>query len=349
VGANNGSLTFWVDGTPQPIISGIDNDTHRIDQVRLGVLAGRDAGTTGTFYMDAFVSRRLTLIGPEVGGLAIDLVEPETPTVEPTEEITPEVTPEATVDITPEITPEVTPEPTAEVTPEITPEPTIEPTSTPEPTETPSPEPTNVTPEPTLLPFTLPVFQTMDDGAPLWSASAGWQLSSDAAFSGQGWRVLATGQAETLSFNVPINLGAAAAPTLTFQSRLVSGTLAEVRVSVDGVNWQTAAFVVPSEWTPVQVSLAAYAGQTVKLQFVWTTPAGTSDTWQVDEVTVVDQPLILPTAPTVTEPAATPVTPVVPTITDPNATVTPAAPGEPVSVPTIETRGGVPIPEAPGG
>jgi hypothetical protein len=63
-GANNGSLTFWTDGTQRANLTGIDNDTRRIDRVRLGAVAGVDSGTRGTYYFDAFESRRQSYIGP---------------------------------------------------------------------------------------------------------------------------------------------------------------------------------------------------------------------------------------------------------------------------------------------
>jgi hypothetical protein len=63
-GANNGSLTFWVDGVQTGNITGIDNDTRRIDSIRLGAVAGIDSGTRGTYYFDTFESRRTTYIGP---------------------------------------------------------------------------------------------------------------------------------------------------------------------------------------------------------------------------------------------------------------------------------------------
>ena len=63
-GANNGGLIFWVDGVQQANLTGVDNDTRRIDQVRLGAAGGVDTGTRGTYYFDAFESRRLTFIGP---------------------------------------------------------------------------------------------------------------------------------------------------------------------------------------------------------------------------------------------------------------------------------------------
>jgi hypothetical protein len=64
VGANNGGLTLWIDGTQQQDLTGVDNDTRRMDRVRLGALTGIDAGTSGTYYFDAFESRWQTYIGP---------------------------------------------------------------------------------------------------------------------------------------------------------------------------------------------------------------------------------------------------------------------------------------------
>ena len=63
-GANNGGLTLWIDTVQQANLTGVDNDTSRIDRVRLGALAGMDAGTNGTYFFDAFESRRQTFIGP---------------------------------------------------------------------------------------------------------------------------------------------------------------------------------------------------------------------------------------------------------------------------------------------
>jgi hypothetical protein len=63
-GANNGGLTLWIDNLQRASLSGIDNDTRRIDRVRLGPVAGIDNGTRGTYYFDGFESRRQTYIGP---------------------------------------------------------------------------------------------------------------------------------------------------------------------------------------------------------------------------------------------------------------------------------------------
>jgi hypothetical protein len=64
VGANNGALTLWIDGIQKANLTGVDNDTRRIDRVRLGAASGIDTGTRGTYYFDAFESRRQTFIGP---------------------------------------------------------------------------------------------------------------------------------------------------------------------------------------------------------------------------------------------------------------------------------------------
>jgi parallel beta-helix repeat protein len=63
-GANNGGLTLWVDASQQADLSGIDNDTRRIDKVRMGPQAGIDSATRGTYFFDAFDSRRQNYIGP---------------------------------------------------------------------------------------------------------------------------------------------------------------------------------------------------------------------------------------------------------------------------------------------
>jgi len=63
-GANNGGMTLWVDGIQSGGLSGVANDTRRIESVRLGAVSGIDAGTLGTYYIDAFESRRQTYIGP---------------------------------------------------------------------------------------------------------------------------------------------------------------------------------------------------------------------------------------------------------------------------------------------
>jgi uncharacterized protein YjiK len=63
-GANDGSLNLWLDGIQTSSVTGVDNDTRRVDRIRLGAVSGIDAGTRGTYYFDAFESRRYSYIGP---------------------------------------------------------------------------------------------------------------------------------------------------------------------------------------------------------------------------------------------------------------------------------------------
>jgi hypothetical protein len=78
--ANNGSLTFWIDGMQKAKLLNLDNDTRRIDRVRLGAIAGIDAGTRGAYYFDAFESRRYSYIGPVAGSaLAAEVIAPAKP------------------------------------------------------------------------------------------------------------------------------------------------------------------------------------------------------------------------------------------------------------------------------
>ena len=63
-GANDGGMTLWIDDVQQASLNGEDNDTRRIESVQLGAVSGIDLGTLGTYYIDAFESRRQTYIGP---------------------------------------------------------------------------------------------------------------------------------------------------------------------------------------------------------------------------------------------------------------------------------------------
>jgi sugar lactone lactonase YvrE len=69
---NNGSLTLWIDDlvTPKATITGVNNGTRRIERVILGAVAGIDNGTRGTYYIDAFESRRENAIGPAAAVVA---------------------------------------------------------------------------------------------------------------------------------------------------------------------------------------------------------------------------------------------------------------------------------------
>jgi RHS repeat-associated protein len=75
-GANNGVLTVWVDGLQNNILSGVDNDTLRVEYVRFGAPLGVSTGTRGVEFIDTFESHRQTSIGP-------DSSVPPTPTPTP--------------------------------------------------------------------------------------------------------------------------------------------------------------------------------------------------------------------------------------------------------------------------
>ncbi len=160
-GANDGALTFWIDGVQQQVLGGIDNDTLRMDFVTLGAVGGIPTGTRGTLYFDAFESRRLTYIGPDSG-----VAPTATPTV---------AAPTATQTRTPTPTPTVAaPTATQTRTPTLTLSPTAAgPTPTAPATATRTPTATaSVTPTPTAAPA----------GNLAWSASAyRWNANSSAS------------------------------------------------------------------------------------------------------------------------------------------------------------------------
>ncbi len=103
-GANNGGLTLWIDAVQQANVTGIDNDTRRIESVRMGAVSGVDIGTRGTYYFDTFESRRQTYIGP------VTPTDTPTPTLPPTFTSTPAATFTPTATSTPAAT--FTPTPT---------------------------------------------------------------------------------------------------------------------------------------------------------------------------------------------------------------------------------------------
>ena len=68
-GANNGSVELFVDGVSIQNLGGLDSDTQGIDFARLGTfgqrgLSGARQTPTGTLFLDGFVSRRNTYVGP---------------------------------------------------------------------------------------------------------------------------------------------------------------------------------------------------------------------------------------------------------------------------------------------
>lgn len=99
-GAKNGLLTLWIDGVLQTNVLGIDNDTRRLDAIRLGPSGGIDSGTRGAYYLDDFVARRQSAIGfATVGAAALDAEALEA--LQDAYVIVPNEYPALTADVTP--------------------------------------------------------------------------------------------------------------------------------------------------------------------------------------------------------------------------------------------------------
>jgi hypothetical protein len=61
---NDGHLTFWIDGVQQSSLTGINNSVYTMESVRLGESYLAGTGISGTYYIDAYESRKQTYIGP---------------------------------------------------------------------------------------------------------------------------------------------------------------------------------------------------------------------------------------------------------------------------------------------
>lgn len=215
-----------------------------------------------------------------------------------------EVSPEAAVETSPEVTPEVTVEtsPEATVALEVTPE---------------------ASPEATAE----------------LSATSGWVLTGD------GWYISAGPSFNALDIEQPVDLSDGHPRQLTFRSLLrvadLGGSVAAVQASADGENWMLLQTIPPADlWTDVVVDLPAYAGQMLRLRFVWFfTPPDVDqppDFWLVDAIQVRDA---IPPTETPTE---------TPSPTLEIATVTPS-PSETPTLPPLPTEPPAPevLPTAP--
>jgi hypothetical protein len=63
-GASDGGQTMWINEVQSETRQDVQNYSLQVDFIRLGAVAGIDAGTLGSMYFDAFESRRETYIGP---------------------------------------------------------------------------------------------------------------------------------------------------------------------------------------------------------------------------------------------------------------------------------------------
>jgi hypothetical protein len=57
-GANDGAMALTIDGGQGASVPGLDNDSRRIDRLRLGAASGIDPGTRGTYHFDGLTTTR---------------------------------------------------------------------------------------------------------------------------------------------------------------------------------------------------------------------------------------------------------------------------------------------------
>ena len=60
---HNGQISLYMGDVLKQSITGLDNDTYKVDDVRMGAVSGVDSGTRGTYRFDSFVSNRYNHIG----------------------------------------------------------------------------------------------------------------------------------------------------------------------------------------------------------------------------------------------------------------------------------------------
>jgi hypothetical protein len=103
----------------------------------------------------------------------------------------------------------------------------------------------------------------------------------------------------TITWQQPLDLSQAVSPQFYFRSSLHALTsLAQVNISADGITWYRLSAVSLSDgWTEINIDLSAYRGQIILVQFQWfyvEPPAGQpGDSWMVDEVSIVDNHVVV--------------------------------------------------------
>ncbi|HVO70213.1 MAG TPA: M6 family metalloprotease domain-containing protein [Aggregatilineaceae bacterium] len=252
----------------------------------------------------------------------------------------PQTTPEGEASGTPSSTPTLAPTGEAGVTATAVPTgfPTVIPTGTP-------------------LPGGLPYVESFDSGLG-WQAAGEWQLDSETAYQGFGWFAsgAARGLSSTLTAATDIDLRPSMQPELSFwQKADLSGSdQMAVDLSLDGGgSWLPLDQQVGAVfgWSPHTVDLAPYRGYVIRLRFRLDTlqpvpDGGTSLGWWIDELAVVEAPVVLPApSPTMFQtdtlppgeesPTATSTPADTPTPAGEQATATPAPTDTPADIPTV--------------
>ncbi|MFW6171530.1 MAG: hypothetical protein ACODAD_13655, partial [Planctomycetota bacterium] len=155
-----------------------------------------------------------------------------------------------------------------------------------------------------------PFLDTGEAGGTYWTADGNWALSGESTYEGDYAWSDSPGELYPDSINaslrlaVPLDLGAAVSPVLTFQHKhdILSGDVGAVEVSVNnGADWTAlktfTGTTSTNNWTGERLSLASVAGQSaVLVRFRLTTSvSGQADGWWLDNISVAEAPDAVPT------------------------------------------------------
>jgi hypothetical protein len=196
-----------------------------------------------------------------------------------------------------------TPTPTSTPSPTPTASPTVSPTPTPTPTVTPTPTPT-----PSATPTATPATELIVNGG-LEGSISPWILSGSGAFytnngnyphGGTGYMYFGVNNNVTGQVYQTVTIPTTATGNLTFwfncnsqegttyaydflyvEVRNTSGTLLQTLATYSNRNKTT-----PGNYSQKSFSLAAYRGQTIRLQFRCTTDYSLSTTFRIDDVSL---------------------------------------------------------------
>jgi hypothetical protein len=153
----------------------------------------------------------------------------------------------------------------------------------------------------------MPFSEDFESGDDKWTLTDRWASASSQHHSGSLAVRSARGTdytafTERLTLNDPLDLSEATAPLLTYWSRykLSSHETIRVQASVDGSGTWTTIQTISNltnntQWMRQRVDLSPYIGQSIRLRFVFTAAACSSNctpntVWWIDDITIADQP-----------------------------------------------------------
>ena len=184
-------------------------------------------------------------------------------------------------------------------------------------------------------PDTLPLSMDAEMGVSNWHLNGPWAVDTSvtAASTGASWRLSATSETSSLTWNTPIALNNTRQPRLSFWSWLADQRAsAGVQIRIDGGRWRMLGVITPTAmWQPFDIDLSDFRGDIVWVRFVWLPQnSDTSVNWYLDDIQLLDNTDTTPITVTPTpEPSSTSETE---ETTDVTATVT----EEPDSEATVE-------------